>query len=718
MPKNHPAIPPPVDEFLKSLLAAFQGEAAEHLQAITAGLLELERAPAPDQQAAVVERVYREAHSLKGAARAVSQAEIESLCQALESVFAEWKRQDWQPAPASFDTLQHATDLIQQLVESSGRITASRVAQMVADIGQLRSPAPRPPPPVKPEFAEPVLPALPALPGADTIRVATCKLDALILQAEEMLAVKLAINQRAGDLRELRLQFAEHLRTAVLDPHQLRRLEAKLHTLSRSAEHDNHTIGRMVDDLLDGSKKLLMLPCAAFLNGLPKLVRDLGRDQSKEADLVVHGGEVEIDKRILEEMKDPLIHLVRNCIDHGIEKPAERARLGKPARATITVAVTQVDGNKVEIAVTDDGAGIAVEKVKAAAVKQGLVTAAAARQLDEPAALSLMFLSGVTTSSTITEISGRGLGLAIVREKTEKLGGRVAVQTQAGQGTAFQILLPLTLATFRGTLVQAADQSFVIPTANVERVGRVRWAEIKTVENHETIALDGRAVALVRLATVLELPSLAPPADEPVWLIFVVIAAGAKRIAFGVEAVVGVQEVLVKPLGRPLVRVRNIAAATVLGSGTPVLILNVADLLQSAVKMRPVARSIPARAVERKAVLVVEDSITSRMLLKNILESAGYRVRTAVDGLDALSLLKTELFDGVVSDVQMPRLDGFSLTEKIRADRKLAELPVVLVTALETRADRERGVDVGANAYIVKSSFDQSNLLEALRRLV
>jgi two-component system chemotaxis sensor kinase CheA len=461
-----------------------------------------------------------------------------------------------------------------------------------------------------------------------------------------------------------------------------------------------------------------MQPFLTLLNVLPKLVRDLSRDQAKEADLVLSGGEVEIDKRILEEMKDPLIHLVRNCIDHGIEKPDERTRHGKPSRATITVSVTQVDGNKVEIAVADDGAGIAVEKVTIAAVNHRFVSEADARQLDEPTALSLMFLSGVSTAPIVTEISGRGLGLAIVREKAERLGGRVSVQTQAGKGTTFRILLPLTLATFRGTLVQAAGQPFVIPTANVERVGRVREAEIKTVANHETIALNSRAVALVRLANVLELPAPSPTEGEPVWLPFVVVAAGEKRMAFGVEAVLGVQEVLVKPLGKPLVRIRNIAGATVLGSGTAVLILNVADLLQSAVKVRPVAKSAPARAVERKAVLVVEDSITSRMLLKNILESAGYQVKTAVDGLDALSKLKTEPFDGVVSDVQMPKLDGFSLTEKIRADRKLSEMPVVLVTALERPEDRERGVDVGANAYIVKSSFDQSNLLEALRRLM
>ncbi len=712
------------DEFMKSLMAAFRGEAEEHVQAISAGLLELERTSAPDQQAALVERIYREAHSLKGAARAVSQTDIEALCQALESGFAAWKRQEWQPLPVAFDTLQHAADLIQRLVETPGGVGPARVAQMVADIGQLRSASPRPPAADRPEVAEP---ALPATPGPDTIRVATRKLDGLILQAEEMLAVKLMVGQRAADLRELRLQFAEQIRhwakagegvaeSAAL--HQLRLLEGKLHVLSRLAEHDSHAVGRLVGDLLDGSKALLMLPCASFLNVLPKLVRDLCRDQAKEADFVVRGGGVEIDKRILEEVKDALIHLVRNCIDHGIEKPAERIRTGKPARATITVAVTQVDGNKVEIAVTDDGAGIDVENVKAAAIKYGVLSAAAAGELDEAAALSLMFLSGVSTTPVVTEISGRGLGLAIVREKADKLGGRVSVQTQSGKGSSFRLLLPLTLATFRGTLVQACGQTFVIPSTNIERVGRVLADKIKTVENSETLSLNGRAVSLVRLSSVLELPAPAPAAEEPLWLTFVVIAAGEKRIAFGVEAVLGVQEVLVKPLGQPLVRVRNIAGATVLGSGTATLILNVADLLQSAPKARPFVRSVPVRAPERKAVLVVEDSITSRMLLKNILESAGYRVRTAVDGLDALSILKTEPFDGVVSDVEMPRLNGFGLTEKLRADRKLSELPVVLVTALERPEDRERGVDAGANAYIVKSSFDQSNLLEVVRRLI
>lgn len=696
------------DTFLKTLLTAFRGEADEHLQAISAGLLELERRPSPE----VVERVYREAHSLKGAARVVNQVGIEMVCQAMESVFARWKRQEWQPTPASFDTLHRATDLVQHLVEVPDGIPPERLTDMKLEIEALQTVAPQAP---TPDSTQPVVQARH---GVDTIRVATGKLDNLILQTEEMLAVKLAVNQRVGDLREVWAQLAEQLRTAAPDPHQLRIIESKLHALARSAERDHHAIGRMVDDLLGAAKMLSMLPCATLLNVLPKLVRDLCRDQAKEAELVVRGGEVEIDKRILDEMKDPLIHLVRNSLDHGIEAPEERTRRGKPARATIAVSVAQVDDNKVEITVSDDGAGIDSEKVKLAAIKQGLITEADASQLDAPSVLALMFLSGVSTAPLITMISGRGLGLAIVREKADTLGGRVTVETQVGQGSTFRIVLPLTLATFRGTLVDAGGRTFVIPTRNIKSVARVRVDEIKTVENRETLNLEGKAVALVRLAEVLELTASPPHEADPIWLTVAVVTAGEKQIAFGVEAVIGEQEVLVKPLGRPLARVRNIAGATVLGSGATVLILNAADLLQSAARTRPVRKSAPAPTAERKSLLVAEDSITSRLLLKNILESAGYRVRTAVDGLEALNLLKTEPFDGVVTDVEMPRLNGFSLTEKIRADRKLAELPVVLVTALGSQADRERGIEAGANAYIVKSNFEQSNLLEVIRRLV
>jgi two-component system chemotaxis sensor kinase CheA len=499
-----------------------------------------------------------------------------------------------------------------------------------------------------------------------------------------------------------------------------RLLESKVAALNRTAEQDRLIVTKLVDDLLEDSKKLLMLPLVTLGALFPKVVRDLCRDQGKEADLVIRGEEVEIDKRVLEEMKDPLIHLLRNCVDHGIETPEERRRLGKPPRASITLSVSRVNDNKVELLVSDDGGGIDIEKVKESAIKHGFISSEEASRLGESEAMALIFRADVSTSPMITRLSGRGLGLAIVREKTEKLGGSVSVESRRNVGTKIRIALPIALATFRGILVEVANRLFVVATAQVERVARFKPDDIQTVENQETLSLNGRALALARLADVLELPSVQRNEDQPKSTPVIILGAGDQRVAFAVDDVLDEQEVLVKRLGKPLARVRNIAGATVLGSGRIAPILNVADLLKSARKVGGVARvKAAAKPAEMKAksILVIEDSITSRTLLKGILESAGYQVKTAVDGMEGFTTLRAERFDLVVSDVEMPRLDGFGLTERIRADKKLAELPVVLVTALETREDRERGIDVGANAYLVKSNFDQSDLLEAVRRL-
>jgi two-component system chemotaxis sensor kinase CheA len=281
--------------------------------------------------------------------------------------------------------------------------------------------------------------------------------------------------------------------------------------------------------------------------------------------------------------------------------------------------------------------------------------------------------------------------------------------------------VPLTLVTLRGVLLRTGGQVFVIPAMGVEGVARVAEAEIRTVESRETIPLGGHAVALARLSDVLEIPRKEAVNGPAGHAQAVVLGAGPARVAFRVDEVLGAQEVLVKPLGPQLARVRNIAGACVLGTGRVVPVLSVPDLMKSAVKPAAAPRAVATEtpvAAEQRSILVVEDSITSRALLKGILESAGYRIATAVDGIDAYTALKTATFDLVVSDVEMPRMDGFDLTAKIRADKRLADLPVVLVTALESREHRERGIDAGANAYIVKSSFDQSNLLEVVRRLI
>ncbi len=607
------------DDFLKKLQATFKVEAAEHLRAIATGLLELEQTPAPEPQRRIVETVFRAAHSLKGAARAVDFAEIESLCQSLEDVFAAWKRQESVPSPATLDTLHRTLDAIAAAMSTPEATRGAPVS------------APRPSfdPPIRhPEAAasENVVPSAPVveqktLISEQTVRIGVSRLEAQLLEAEEMLTVKLTAGQRVQDLRELAHGF-EAWRTdcaavetqarafhQAIDPglaklllfldqnlDHLKSLEGKVAALTRTAEQDRHVIGKLVDDLLEDSKKLLLLPFDTISASFPKLVRDLCRDQGKDASLVIRGEEVAIDKRILEEMKDPLVHLLRNCVDHGIEPPSERARRDKPSRGTITLTVTQVNGNKVQLLIADDGAGIDTGKVKESAVRHGLISAEEATRLDEPAAQALIFQSEVSASPIITKLSGRGLGLAIVRENAERLGGEVSVESRSGLGSAFRIVVPATRATFRSILVEAAGRLLVVPTAQVERAARARPEDIQTVEGRETISIDGRAVALVQLADALELPPAerknTPAAGAPV----IVLGSGDQRVAFAVDAVLDEQEVLVKPLVKPLSRVRNIAGATVLGSGQVAPILNVADLLKSARKIAGVRARLAAGA--------------------------------------------------------------------------------------------------------------------------
>ncbi|WP_266171145.1 hybrid sensor histidine kinase/response regulator [Dyella subtropica] len=634
----------------------------------------------------------------------------------------------------------------------------------------------------------PVDPDMPVEPSADdvtqaqpvqlslapeTVRVSIAKLDTVMHHVEELLGPRLAARQRAQELREagaafalwkkqrLRLQPSLRLleraflsesrrmqpngsrdgtgngvagRTQELsrlleyldaEQVQMKVLEDRLARLSQSAEHDQRTLAGMTDSLLRDVKEMQLLPFSSLIEVFPRLVRELAREQGKKVELVIQGGEIEIDRRILDAMKDPLIHLLRNSVDHGIEKPSVREAKGKPPRGRVTLSISQIDSGKVEVVVADDGAGIDAASVQAAARKLGVAATRDAGQVDEKETLALVFRSGISTSPIITDVSGRGLGLAIVREKVERLGGNIAIESQAGARTRFRIALPLMLANFRGVLVRSGGQIFAIPAVHIERVSRIAQSDIRTVENRETMLVDGEAVSLVWLSDVLELPRPHANAQQTDYVWLVVLGMAHLRVAFRVEEVIDEHEVLVKHIGRQLERVRNVAGASVLGTGQIVPVLNVSDLLKSAIKHvsvpMPVGTSVSAgngTEVENPSILVVEDSITSRSLLKGILESAGFGVTTAVDGADAYTTLKTGSFDLVVSDVEMPRMDGFDLTAKLRADKQLAELPIVLVTALGSREHRERGIDVGANAYIVKSSFDQSNLLEVIRRLL
>jgi two-component system chemotaxis sensor kinase CheA len=637
---------------------------------------------------------------------------------------------------------------------------------------------PIPPGPRSPvaSVSQPLNPSLPgkpisAAPAAETrkvpelsgtIRVPASKMDAILRRAEELITQKESLAQNVRELQGIAalvgaankewMQFftdRENLYAAADVPARsfaaasgettdisagrkraafaeqniriLKELDARVTAGSAAGRRELHTFNRQVNNLLSEVREVMLVPASSVLMFLPLTVQEMAASMGKEAGLVIEGGEKLVDRRILEGMKDPLIHLARNAVDHGIEQPEERIRAGKPAKGKISVSLTEKGENRIEITISDDGMGIDFDQVRAAAKKIGIADPGVLDQMDESGLIRLLFRSGLSTSPIITELSGRGLGLSIVEERVELFDGEIAVRTHPGKGTRVQITLPVRLATLRGVIVRAQDQLFIIPRVYVGQVLRVNEGKVQLVENRRTIRYREEAIPLISLAALLSLPR--SPARQPVERAKYasIITSGSTRIALEVDEIIKEQELSQKSLGPQLARVRNIAGAAIGTGGNLIPVLNIADIVKAASHGGPAQMDnepVPVVIPKIRKLLVVEDSITARTLLKNILEAAGYVVKTAVDGLDAWTMLKTDPIDLVVSDVEMPRMNGFDLTTAIRHDRDLAELPVVLVTALASRGDRERGIDAGANAYIVKSSFDQSNLLDVLGRLI
>ena len=494
-----------------------------------------------------------------------------------------------------------------------------------------------------------------------------------------------------------------------------------MNDLSREYANDAMHMALVIDALEEGIKRVRMLPLRTITGAFGRMVRDLAQARHKEVVLKIVGGDVELDKRVLEQIKDPLIHLLRNAVDHGIEPPEQRVALGKPRVGTVTLAAEQA-GKDVILSVADDGAGLDLEGIRRAMTRHGHPNAATLTKDD---LAEMIFSSGISTSPIITDVSGRGVGLDVVRRNLEALRGRIDVNWTPGGGTCFTLTLTLALTSSRGLLVKVAGDLFAVPHNSIERILQIEPRQISSLEGHATIRYNERPITLAHLGDVLELPRTdRPHADGH--LIVLVLVAAERRVAFVVDELMGEQEVVIKGLGQQLSRVGGIAGATLLGNGDAVLIVNVADVIKLA--MRGARRSIlatpaevatPATLRARQRILIVDDSITTRTLEKNILESAGYTVQIATDGQEALNAIQSgDLPDLIVSDIAMPRLDGFDLTRQLKSGARTTQLPIILVTSLEKPADKVRGIEAGADAYILKSNFDQNNLLETIEQLI
>ncbi|MBQ5946018.1 response regulator [Massilia sp. ST3] len=545
------------------------------------------------------------------------------------------------------------------------------------------------------------------------VRVRAAQIDAIRTETEALLASELALLHQAGELRQLARELGASASHAAV---QLR-CERLAQDLSASCSSLAITRKRLMGAVLETALE----PFGSALGELPSLVRKLARSRGREAAFDSAGADIQVDRRVLAVLREALIHLVTNAVDHGIEAPAPRRAAGKPDAGQLRVVASQPDARQVLVRVEDDGAGMDAEGVARAAARAGV--APDLEGLDEAGRLALALRAGVSTRAELTEVSGRGLGLAVVADKVAQLGGTVRIESRPGAGCAFELLLPVSLASLRALVVEVAGRRFAAPLGALDAVRAVPAGAVRTVEGRETLAADGRVLPLVRLAALCGAPQ-----PETSLVSGVALLAGARygRFALLVDAIVSEQDVLPRGLGPLLQRVRCFSGATQLGDGSLVPVLALDDLAArapGAPAPGPAASQGAAPGVEKgrqdggKRVLVAEDSITSRLLLKHILEGAGYRVEAAADGMEALSRLRQGRYDAVVSDVEMPHLDGIGLTTSIRRDARTADLPVILVTSLQTPAERERGLHAGADAYLTKGSFDQDQLLALLGRM-
>lgn len=740
-----------------NLVAMFRSEAKDHLAALNRDLLAVERGPADGDRQRLLEEIFRGAHSLKGAARTVGFSQIENIAHHLESVFGAARRGQLALSPGVCDVLYEGLDAIEAILAGSPAAhevpiepgdlieRLEIVRQGDESLGSRQSSVARPRP--RPESPLVSLPALAeeAPTGTDeTIRVDIAKIEVLMAQASEMLVSKISAEQRLTDLKAIRADLDRQNRAwrkqswllthpshnghrdsaAMAD--LLNANQAHLSTLSRSLKaleqslaSDTLKLGLVIEDMQDSIRQVRMLPFSIILGGFERMVRDLGRELGKEVVVAIQGAEVELDKKVLEYIRDPIMHLLRNAVDHGIEPPDEREVAGKPSQGTINLVIAH-QGGLVSITVEDDGRGLDMEAIKQAALRGRVISETDLETMSAEAIARLALLPEVSTREQVTDLSGRGIGLDVVRQRMESLQGRIEIASQPGQGSCFQMIVPVSLATARGLLVAVMDEVYALPLSAIVKVVAVQSTDIRAVGGREMITIDGQPTALVRLVDVLERPL--PAADTPAEGLAVLIRAGGTQIAYLVDDALGEQEMVIKGLGTQLARVRNVAGATLLGSGQVVIILNPAELVRSTQRApshgSPTFAARQTEAQRQRHILVVDDSITTRSLEKNILEAAGYTVITAVDGQDAISGLHNNDIDVIVADIQMPRMNGFELTEAVKSSDVFGELPVILVTSLDSQADRERGLAAGADAYIVKSAFDQEDLLATIEQFL
>lgn len=731
-----------------SMLELFRIEVENHTPLLTAGLLALERDPEAADQ---LEACMRAAHSLKGAASIVGLGAAVRVAHAMEDCFVAAQEGRLRLRQGHIDPLLGGVDLLARLAQTSGTNHAGE-PQVKAFVEALThamqtngedGPAPDE---AAPASATDVLPKTHAVMAAgDTsdrvVRVTADSLNRLLGLAGESLVAARWLKPFASSL--LRLKRLQHEAVQGLDAmrddgpaatmeersraalHKIRRRVLECEQLLAQGLVDLETFERRSADLsrrlYDEAVACRMRPFADGVQSTPRMLRDLGRSLGKQVRLDIVGAATPVDRDMLERLDAPLGHLLRNALDHGIESPEQRRAMGKPAEGVVRLEARHSAG-ALQIIVSDDGRGIAVDALRRAVVERNHAKAELAAELSESELLEFLFLPGFTLSRCVTEVSGRGVGLDVVQDMVKQVRGSVRVSTQAGLGTRFQLQVPLTLSVVRTLLVQIGGEPYAFPLARIFRTLKVAAQQVELLEGRQHVEVDGRRVGLVTAHQILQ-------ADEPKAAggDLSVLVVGDHEDIYGlvVDRFIGECELVVQALDPRLGKVKDVSAGALMEDGSPVLIIDVDDMMRSVQKLIASGHlsqvspgTSAADAKRRKRVLVVDDSLTVRELERKLFAQHGYDVEVAVDGMDGWNAVRTGNFDLLVTDIDMPRMDGIELVTLVKKDPNLKSLPVMIMSYKDRADDRRRGLEAGADHYLTKGSFHDETLLQAAVDLI
>lgn len=741
-----------------SLLELFSLEADAQTQVLSAGLLALERNPT---QADQLEACMRAAHSLKGAARIVGVDAGVSVSHVMEDCLVSAQENRLYLQPEHIDALLQGTDLLMRIATPGNDVGPADVEAYVALMERLLDPsqapvnvAPSPEPapvveelPPEPEPAPPVNSEPPRQGkrmtegGERVLRVTAERLNSLLDLSSKSLVETQRLKPYLASLQRLKRIQSQGIRALDTLDGQLktqvlslaaqealadtRRLlsEAQALLAEKHAELDEFgwQAGQRAQVLYDTALACRMRPFADVLAGQVRMVRDLGRSLGKQVRLEIEGEKTQVDRDVLEKLEAPLTHLLRNAVDHGIEMPEQRLLAGKPAEGLIRLRASHQAGLLV-LELSDDGNGVDLERLRGTIVDRHLSPVETALRLSEEELLTFLFLPGFSLRDTVTEVSGRGVGLDAVQHMVRQLRGAVVLEQTAGQGSRFHLEVPLTLSVVRSLVVEVGEEAYAFPLAHIERMCDLAPDDIVQLEGRQHFWHEGRHVGLVAASQLLQRPAGQSPSET---LKVVVIRERDTVYGIAVERFIGERTLVVLPLDDRLGKVQDISAGALLDDGSVVLIVDVEDMLRSVDKLlntgrleRIARRSQQTTEAPRKRVLVVDDSLTVRELQRKLLLNRGYEVAVAVDGMDGWNALRSEDFDLLITDIDMPRMDGIELVTLLRRDSRLQSLPVMVVSYKDREEDRRRGLDAGADYYLAKASFHDDALLDAVVELI